>query len=243
MEHTLLASTISGVNRLSESEKRAIYSLLIPNELLDRFQIDPSFMDGDGNDLLSLHVPSGSTTAEMELRHTHGFQDPVLYGEITDSWSGRIHVLLYVLNDPASPRFDVDRMPDGTRTKFGTLSRNLSAETAAMAYGLAPGQVRQGLKLLKPAIQSFERFVAALGQDMYFVEPLYYHNAIIFERYGFAYQKGRRLMERIHAGFAENGELRPLLDGSTPFRQTECCRSCPPSVLGNSRSYPRRSLH
>jgi acetoin utilization protein AcuC len=54
---------------------------------------------------------------------------------------------------------------------------------------------------------------------MYFVEPLYYHNAVIFERYGFTYQMGRRLMERIEAGFAPNGDLHPRLDGLSPFRQ------------------------
>jgi acetoin utilization protein AcuC len=51
------------------------------------------------------------------------------------------------------------------------------------------------------------------------VEPLYYHNAVIFERYGFAYQAGRRLMDRIQAGFQPGGELATRLDGSTPFRQ------------------------
>jgi hypothetical protein len=67
---------------------------------------------------------------------------------------------------------------------------------------LSPGQVRRGLRLLAPAIETFEQFVASLGHDMYFVEPLYYHNAVIFERYGFTYQMGRRLMERIESGFS-----------------------------------------
>jgi len=127
--------------------------------------------------------------------------------------------LLYIMNDPDSPRFDVDRMPDGTPTRFGTDHRNLDAEQAAMQYGLAPGQVRRGLRLLGAAIQSFEQFVESLGANMYFADPLYYHNAILFERHGFAYEKGRRLMESIQQGFSEGGPLLQKLDGSTLFRQ------------------------
>jgi acetoin utilization protein AcuC len=125
---------------------------------------------------------------------------------------------LYILNNPDSPRFDVDKMPDGSPTRFGILQRNLEAEQAAMRAGLAPGQVRHGLRMLPAAIRSFENFVESLGHDLYFVEPLYYHNAIIFERYGFAYQVGRKLMERIEAGFSEAGDLHSRLGGSTPFR-------------------------
>jgi hypothetical protein len=140
---------------------------------------------------------------------------------MTDTLSGRIHILLYILNDPDSPRYDVDRLADGTTTKFGTLARNLDAELQAMHAGLAPGQVRKGLRLLGSAIQTFEQFVISLGQDMYFAEPLYYHNAVLFERYGFAYQQGRRLMERIQLGFSPGGELNAGLDNSTAFRSPE----------------------
>ena len=62
--------------------------------------------------------------------------------------------------------------------------------------------------------------MAGLGHEMYFVEPLYYHNAVIFERYGFAYQQGRKLMERIHNGFSAGGEFVSRLDGS-PFRSRD----------------------
>jgi hypothetical protein len=139
--------------------------------------------------------------------------------------NGQIHVLLYILNDPESPRFDVDRMPDGSPTRFGTLQRHLEAEKAAMDYGLAPGQVRRGLRLLQPATAAFEEFLTSLGHDMCFVEPLYYHNAVIFERYGFAYQIGKRRMESIHAAFQEGGELYGRLDGSNPFRSAPAANS------------------
>ena len=212
-------TTIMGINQLSPPEKREIYARLIPRALLDHFHLSPYLVDIEGNDLLELEAPSDSPSAEMSLYHRIGFTDPVLYGHMTDTVNGQIHVLLYILNDPNSPRFDVDRMPDGRATKFGTQLRNIQAEETALKAGLAPGQTRSGLRMLSDAIESFEHFVKSIDHDLYFVEPLYYHNAVIFERYGFAYQKGRRLMERIHTGFAPGGDLLPLLDGSTPFRQ------------------------
>jgi hypothetical protein len=215
----MTASTISSINCLSEAEKRATYQRVIPKDLYRRFNLPPDLYDKDGNNLLIIRAAAGSSAADMSLYHDHGFPDPVLYGHIQDTLNGQIHILLYILNDPDSPRFDVDRLPDGTKTNFGVLHRNLEAEEAAMQAGLAPGQVRRGLRLLGEAINTFEAFVESLGHELHFAEPLYYHNALIFERYGFAYQQGRRLMQRIHEGFAPGGDLLPLLDGSTPFRQ------------------------
>ena len=217
----MAASTIGSINLLPEAKKREIYTRLVPPELSKRFQIPPSFTDNQGNSLVNLKCAPGSTDVEAKLFHKFGFPDPILYGHLTDTISGQIHVLLYILNDPDAPRFDVDRMPDGAPTRFGTLCRNLEAEKAALEAGLAPGQVRRGLRLLPSAIAAFESFVQSLGHNIYFVEPLYYHNAVIFENYGFSYQMGKKLMERIEAGFAEGGHLHARLDGSTPFRQRE----------------------
>lgn len=211
---------IGGINLLPEDEKRKIYGSLIPDALLNRFGIDRSFIDPEGRMLLQAKWAAGNPSVEMSLFHKADFPDPVLYGHLTDTITGQVHVLLYILNDPDAERFDVDRMPDGQTTKFGTSVRNLQAEQAALEAGLAPGQVRRGLRLLTPAIRAFEGFVQELGHDMYFVEPLYYHNAVIFERYGFAYQQGRKLMERIHSGFSEDGEFVSRLDGSM-FRRIE----------------------
>jgi len=217
--------TIQSVNQLSPDEKRNIYARLIPDELIERFHLEHTLIDEDGHNLLILDCSSGSSNVEMKLFHQKGFPDPILYGHVTDTYNGQIHVLLYVLNDPDSPRFDVDRMPDGTSTQFGTHIRNIEAEQDAMKYGLSPGQVRQGLRLLGPAIRAFERFVASLGQEMYFNEPLYYHNAIIFEKYGFSYAKGKQLMKRIQEGFSPDGDLVSHLNGSTPFRRPEAAES------------------
>ena len=213
-------STIGGINLLPEPEKRAIYSRYIPSQLLEKFNI-PSLTSEDGQNLLKFRFAHGSADVEMRLFHKVDFPDPILYAHLTDTMNGQIRTLLYILNDPDSERFDVDKMPDGSSTKFGTLQRNLEAEKLSLAAGRAPGQIRRGLRFLGQAVEAFEEFVTELGHDMYFVEPLYYHNAVIFERYGFAYQVGKRLMDDIHTGFQPGGHLHAKLDGSNEFRQTD----------------------
>ena len=215
-----MPSTIGGINLLPESEKRAIYARYIPAILLEKYNIPP-LSSAAGYNLLQFRFATGTTDVEMRLYHEINFPDPILYAHLTDTMNGQIHVLLYILNDPSSPRFDVDKMSNGSPTQFGTLQRNIEAEKSALEAGLAPGQVRHGLRLLGQAIEAFEGFISALGHDMYFVEPLYYHNAVIFERYGFNYQMGKRLMNSIHAGFQPGGDLTTQFDGSNPFRQPD----------------------
>ena len=167
------ASTIGGINLLPDHEKREIYRRIIPSELLERFKLNPYLSDLQGNSLIQLKSRPGSTSVELSLYHEHGFQDPLLYGHLTDTMNGQIHILLYILNDPASPRFDVDVMPDGKPTKFGTFRRNIEAERDALAFGLVPGQIRSGRGILSTAMASFERFVESLGHDIHFFAPLY----------------------------------------------------------------------
>lgn len=221
----MLPSTINGLNRLPTEQRREIFQKLVPKEILEKFHIPPDMYDEQGRDLLLICSEPETSDVEVGLYHQYGFPDPVTYGHISDTITGKLHVLLYVMNDPDSPRFDIDRMPDGTPTKLGAELRNLDAEMAAMEAGLSPGQIRKGLHMVGEGIRAFEDLVSTLGHDIYFVEPLYYHNAIIFERYGFAYEKGRRLMESIHAGFQPGGELFLRLDKRNPFRRPEAANS------------------
>ena len=215
-------STIGGINKLPENKKREIYSRYIPQEMIDKFELHDLMRN---QSLLRYRFADGTSDVEMMLYHEANFPDPILYAHLADNINGQIHVLLYILNDPISPRFNVDKMPDGSPTQFGIRRRNIEAETAALKEGLSPGQVRHGLRLLRQAMIAFEGFVSSLGHDMYFVEPLYYHNAVIFERYGFSYQMGRRHMNEIQAGFAEGGGLRQQLDDSNPFRSSKAATS------------------
>lgn len=212
-------STLGGINRLSPAEKREIYLRVIPPELFTRFKLNPYLVDIVGRDLLEIVAPLNSTSLELSLFHKIGFPDPILYGHLTDTINGQLHVLLYILNDPEMPRFDVDRLADGTPTNFGIRHRNLDAELSAMEAGLNPGQVRKGPHLLAAAMSTFEDFVVSLGHAVFFVEPLYYHNAVIFERYGFTYQQGRNRMQKIDRGFSLGGDLQQKLGGDSPFRQ------------------------
>ena len=95
----------------------------------------------------------------------------------------------------------------------------------AMEAGLVPGQIRHGLRGFRNSIPFFERFVENMHHDLFLIEPLSYHNAIIFERYGFGYIAGRKEMEWIHKEFQPNGELYQKLDGSTPFRMPSAWKS------------------
>jgi hypothetical protein len=217
--------SITSINHLEEEEKERIYLNLIPEELISTLSLPDDLVDNSGRQLYELRCKAGSTDVSLALWHEYGFQDPALYVHLSDTITGQIHVLLYVVNDPNSPRFDVDRMPDGRPTQFGTNLRNLKAEEASMQAGLAPGQIRKGLRILKFSIRSFESFVKSTGRSIYFVEPLYYHNAIIFERYGFRYQSGYRRMQSIDLEFKPGGSFHKLLDGSTPFRQPGFDRS------------------
>jgi hypothetical protein len=210
--------SIGGINALPRKQRRRVYQSLIPLDVLLRFDIDPEALDRSGESSLFQIVPR-SSSVELSLRHRVDAKDPLLYLQLADTTNNQIEVVLFVVNDPNAERFDTDRLPDGTPTHFGTQARNVDEEVKAMEAGLAPGQVRRGLRLTRDLMPILERFVSALGHDAFYIQPLAYHNAILFERLGFSYALGRGRMEWIHRGFGPGGLLRRRLDGSTPFRR------------------------
>ncbi|NIV11867.1 MAG: hypothetical protein GWN62_11500 [Aliifodinibius sp.] len=218
------AYSIAGINNLDETVRRDIFLHMVPDEIFKRFSLPHNLVDNHGNNLLLIEGNPGSQSLELRLFHEAEFQDPILYCHMVDTLNGQIHVLLYIMNDPFAPRFNIDVLPDGTKTAFGTRNRNLDEELKAMEAGLLPGQIRRGLNILSEAVLSFENFIQTLGQNRYFNEPLYYHNAIIFERYGFSYQMGKRKMASIHSKFLADDEVISKL-GSTPFRRPEAQHS------------------
>ena len=123
-----------------------------------------------------------------------------------------------IISDPSAPRFAVDLDSSGNDNCFTTLGRNIPEEIRAMQAGLFPNQACRGLRMFGEFFTLFERFVDSLAMDMIVAEPLTYDNAIRYEKYGFDYLNGRRLMERIDREFAPDGRLTARLDGSTPFR-------------------------
>lgn len=227
----IVPQSIASLNALLPEERVRRYGAIVPRVILAQYGIDPeTYTDASGSSLLAVHAAEGATSVELALRHTVNAPDPLFYGHFTDTLNGQIAVMLVVINNPDSPRFDVDRMPDGSPTDFGTSKRNLLAEEAALKAGLAPGQIHAGLRAMPQLMESFEQFLLQLGHTMYMVEPLKYHTAVLFERYGLAYEVGRRWMESINNRFSPGGDLRAKLDGSSPFRLPQFA-NC---VLGRS---------
>lgn len=211
--------SIRGVNDLSDVDKIAIYKTLLPNWLFDKYGVDSDTLTVDGQPVVQFRCPKGSRAMELSVRRRATDVDPTLYLNMADTFNNQLLVLLVVVNDLDSPRFNIDADEQGNPTHLGTATRNIPAELSAMQAGLAPGQIYQGLRSFKQSIPLFEKFVSNLGHDMFLIEPLAYHNAVVFERYGFNYIRGYRDMVRIHEEFQPFGELYQKLSPDKPFRQ------------------------
>jgi hypothetical protein len=90
-----------------------------------------------------------------------------------------------------------------------------------MQAGLAPAQQRASLGASRSVLGQLEIFLSALGHRACFLEPLTYASAWVFERRGFAYVRGHRLMDTIHKEFQPGERLHRALDGSSPFRRPD----------------------
>src|SRR5690606_13801806 len=143
-----------------------------------------------GEQVVRMRCPAGSRSVEMSIRHHPHVLDPLVYFHMIDTFNNQLMVLLVVINDPDAERYTVDRDLDGHETHFGTSSRNVPEEIRAMEAGLAPGQIRRGLRSFRSSIPLFEDFVSRMSHDLFLIEPLSYHNAVAFERYGFNYTHG-----------------------------------------------------
>ena len=211
---------IHALNQLDAAVKEKVYSLLIPDKVFHFLGIDrSSLLNRRGERAVRLTAPRQAGFAIVEVRDRPDDRDCVFFLEIADTPFFKVEITFLIVNDPTAPRFNTDIDEAGRRTKFGTTRRNLEEEVRAMEAGLAPGQVRRGLRLLKDFMPTVLRFLSAMDQDMLVAEPIAYHDAIIFESHGFNYVRGKKKMEEIHRGFQPGGELHAKLDGSTPFRR------------------------
>jgi hypothetical protein len=212
--------SIQEINAQPLDVRNACYARLVPVELLDRLRIDRRTHTGvHGEHLFRVTAPEDKPWARVEVRASHEDRDPVLLVDVEMSSLSIPELTFVQINDPTGPRFAIDRDPDGQDTLYGTVSRNLAEEERALAAGLAPGQVRRGLRLLDRVLDCMDDFCRLLNTEFYLIEPLFYHSAILYERGGCGYLMGREQMEEIHRGFATDGPLTARLDGSTPFRQ------------------------
>ncbi len=215
-----LLNSLAAINQLPDDVRDQVYRTLLVNEMLERYVIDSQTLcNPRGETAVTFDASPNIGLVELRVWRQLSDRDPLLYMQLADTTNNQMIVLLFITNDPDQPRFPVDRDWGGEPTKFGTLTRNIAAETIAMDAGLAPGQVRQGLRMARKMMPNFERFITRLGHDLFLLEPLAYHSAILFESFGCAYSQGRRRMEQIHQGFQPGGEYFRRLDGSTPFRR------------------------
>ena len=183
--------------------------------------MDHNTLTIDGQPVAHFRCPAGSRALEISVKRYASDIDPMLYLNMADTFNHQLLVLLVVVNDPDAPRFNIDIDEQGNPTHLGTTGRNLAAEEAAMKAGLAPGQVRRGLRSFKQAVPLFEEFVQNMGHDLFLIEPLAYHNAVVFERYGFSYLHGYQEMLRIDSEFHPGGILRQKLLKDQIFRQPD----------------------
>jgi hypothetical protein len=213
-------NTIRGINALPEAQKYGIYKTLLPDWLFDNYGVDPNHSTAivENQPIIQFRCPSGTRALELIVKRRATDIDPMLYINLADTFNNQLIVLLVVVNDLDSPRFNIDIDLQGNPTNFGTTSRNIPAEINAMRAGLSPGQIRRGLRAFKESVPIFESFVQNMGHDMFFIEPLSYHNAIVFERYGFNYLRGYNEMRWINEAFQAEGELYNKLDDSNSFR-------------------------
>lgn len=221
----MFPTSIREINALPDADKEAIYRTLLPEWLYTSYGVDRDTLTVNGQRVVRFRCPSGSRALESIVRRYAADIDPMLYLNMADTFNNQLLVLLVIVNDPSAPRFNIDHDEDGNATHLGTTSRNVHAEIDAMHAGLAPGQVRQGLRVFRQLVPLFDQFIASMGHDLFFIEPMSYHNAIVFERYGFTYVRGYQEMQNIHREFQPGGSLHMKLNPQNPFRQPNACET------------------
>lgn len=207
------------INALSPSERDRFYVGILPPRLFSHLGISPQTLCGaDGLKRVRIIAPEGIGLVRIEVKAQPEDCDTVFFLEMADTQYGQMELSFCIIADPGASRYDVDKDSAGRDNCFTTLGRNISEELRAMAAGLFPNQTRRGLHLFGEFFPLFERFVDSLGMEMIVAEPLTYDNAIRYEKYGFDYITGKRLMLEIDREFRPGGVLFGRLDGSNPFR-------------------------
>ena len=212
--------SIAKLNRLPKEERNSIYLRLVPEAIFEMFQIDRrTLMNQFRERVVTGIFPTDENFACIEVKYRAGDRDCIFSCQVSlEAFMESLYLDFLIVNDPFSERFNVDVDESGKDTLLGTRSRNIPEEVRAMEAGLAPGMVRHGLGLVKEFVKSLEAFVAQLGLKTITMGAFFYHNAILWERHGFTYFRGGKMMERIHREFQPGGLLYQKLDDSTPFR-------------------------
>jgi hypothetical protein len=215
--------SIATLNRLPKEERDRTYLQLVPQSVFERFRIDPrTLLNQHGERVVRGIFPPEENFGCIEVKYRAGDKDCIFSCQVSlESFMESLHLDFLIVNDPFSERFNVDVDELGRDTLYGTRSRNIPEEIRAMEAGLAPGMVRRGLRLMGEFAKCLDIFMSTLGLKSITTDAFFYHNAILWEKYGFVYFRGGKEMESIHKEFQPGGLLYEKLDGSTPFRKEE----------------------
>jgi len=215
-------TSIRQINQLPAEEREAIYRRLLPPRVIGLLGLDPlTGRDAVGHRLVTYVCPADQGFARIEARDHVQAQDCTYLLKLTQPSEEFVEIGFIIVNDPRAERYAVDRDPAGHPIDTLAGARNRQEEERAMRAGLAPGQVRRGLRLFREVLPLVESFAAALGKAQVSIEALHYHHAFLYEGCGFGYLAGRDRLEEIHRGFEAGGLLTRRLDGATPFRMAE----------------------
>ena len=217
-----LPVTIKALNSLPENPKLRLYRTLIPIQVLADFDINPrTWKNPDKLTQVKLEAEKDSNKVKITAWYGKDPSNEFFYLELADNAYNGIDLNFLIVSNPLSPKFHTDFDDEGRETLFGTVHRNLVEEEKAVRAGLAPGQIREGLRCSQIVFTHIETFLTMMAHHAFFLEPLTYVSAWIFEQRGFAYSKGHQLMDTIHKEFQPGGELHKALDCSTPFRRPD----------------------
>ena len=134
-----------------------------------------------------------------------------------------MEISFIIVNDPDGERFGIDRDENGHETYFGTARRNVPEGFRAMEAGLAPGQVRRGLRMMGEMVACWDDFLRPDGEQVLLSRAAGYTSAILYERRVPVPGEGK--MVWTDREFRPGGELHARLDGSTPFRRPSLART------------------
>jgi hypothetical protein len=218
-----MAFSLAILNKLPKEERDPLYLKLIPPSVFRMFRLDSKTLTNpSGERVVTGIFPTDENFACVDVKYRPEDRDCIFSCQVSlEMFMQSLYLDFVTINDPFSERFNVDKDELGRDTLFGTRSRNIPEEVRALDAGLAPGMVRRGLRLVGEFMDCLEAFAQDIGLKAIGLRALYYHHAILWERHGFIYFRGMKIMEKIHNEFQIGGLLYQKLDGSTPFRRRE----------------------
>lgn len=209
---------------LPETERLDLVRILVPAGVFRQFHIDPeTFQDDEGRLRLRVLYRDQGRILCVKIIDPTTRLDSIYSIFLQDYEEDGVDCIGLNINDPQSKRFQVD-LDEYGRIPAELLSgrRNIKEEIRAMKAGLAPGQVRKGLRLIGDVLQGLEHFLRKSGKRWIYCEAMAYHNAMVYERHGFGYQFKTLEDEMLwidHEFRSPQGLFFKKLDGSNPFRQ------------------------